>query len=264
MNLIAPPALTYLNSFLLFATSFVAGGLNAVAGGGSFITFPALIFTGVNPIVANATNTTAMWVSSLASVGAYRRDFAVDRRVLTILSITSLGGGLLGSIALLYISPHVFKRLIPYLLLLATGVFIFGEPLKRWLQSLSKAKTPASAPLQLGYLVIVQLVISIYGGFFGAGAGILMLAALTCLGFPDLNTTNALKSFLGSCLNGAAVILFVVAGLVTWPQAILMAIGGALGGYAIARMARKIPAQTIRWFVSIVAIGMTTYFFLRG
>ncbi len=259
MNPIAPPTLTYLHSFLLFTTSFIAGGLNAVAGGGSFITFPALIFIGVSPITANATNTTAMWVASFASVGAYRRDFEVERRTLIILSIASIVGGGLGSIALLYISPDVFQKLIPYLLLLATGVFIFGEPLKQWLQSL--AKTAEFNPL---YLVIAQLVISIYGGFFGAGAGILMLAALTFFGFKDMHSMNALKAFLGTCLNGIAVILFIFAGLITWPQAILMSVGGSLGGYVIAHFARRIPPQMIHRLVSIVAVSMTTYFFIKG
>lgn len=262
MNQIAPPALTYFSGFLLFITSFIAGGLNAVAGGGSFITFPTLIFTGVSPIVANATNTTAMWVASFASVGAYRRDFAVKRRVLMILSITSLVGGGLGSIALLYISPDIFKKLIPYLLLLATGVFVFGESLRKWLKFLSK-NTESRTP-QLFYLVIIQLVIAIYGGFFGAGAGILMLAALTFFGFEGMSNINALKAFLGTCLNGISVILFMFAGLITWPQAMLMSVGGALGGYVIAHFARKIPPQIIHRFVSIVAVSMTTYFFLKG
>jgi uncharacterized membrane protein YfcA len=262
MNQIVPPALTYFNGFLLFTTSFIAGGLNAVAGGGSFITFPALIFTGVSPIVANATNTTAMWVASFASVGAYRRDFMVARRVLMILSITSLVGGGLGSIALLYISPDIFKKLIPYLLLLATGVFIFGESIKQWLQSLTNAANPQ--PPRLFYLVIAQLVIAIYGGFFGAGAGILMLAVLTFFGFEGMSNMNALKAFLGTCLNGISVVVFIFAGLITWPQVILMSVGGSMGGYFIARFARKIPSQIIHWLVSIVAISMTTYFFIKG
>jgi uncharacterized protein len=255
-----PP--NYLNDILLFATSFVAGGLNAVAGGGSFITFPALIFTGISPIAANATNTTAMWVASLASVGAYRRDFAVERRVLVILTIASLVGGTLGSIALLYMPPDIFKKLIPYLLLLATCVFIFGETFKKWVQS--GGKPGKEKPPKMIYLVIAQLSIAIYGGFFGAGAGILMLAALTLFGFKEMNTMNALKSFLGTCFNGIAVLLFIFAGLVAWPQAVLMSIGGSLGGYVLARFARKLSPGIIRWFVSIVAVGMTTYFFIKG
>jgi uncharacterized protein len=255
-------SLTHANDLLLFGTAFLAGGLNAVAGGGSFITLPALIFTGIPPIAANATNTTAMWVASLASVGAYRRDFAVERRVLVILTIASFVGGTLGSIALLYMPPDVFKKLIPYLLLLATFVFIFGETCKKWVQS--GVKAGQKQPPKMIYLVIAQLSIAIYGGFFGAGAGILMLAALTLFGWKEMNTMNALKSFLGTCFNGIAVLLFIFAGLVAWPQAVLMSIGGSLGGYVLARFARKLPPRIIRWFVSIVAVGMTTYFFIQG
>lgn len=162
-----PPPLTLLNTFLLFSTAFIAGGLNAVAGGGSFITFPTLIFTGVPPIIANATNNTGIWVAALASAGAYRKDLGIQRRELLLLCGTSLVGGLLGSVALLYTSPDVFQKLIPYLLLLATLVFTFGEPLKAWLQRQSQKSSPESVPLL--NLVLAQLAIAIYGGFFGAG-----------------------------------------------------------------------------------------------
>ena len=267
---IAPPSLTYLNSFLLFATAFIAGGLNAVAGGGSFISFPTLIFTGVSPIAANATNNTALWVASLASAGAYRRDLDIDRRTMLILSSVSLVGGLLGSILLLYTSGDVFKKLIPYLLLLATIVFIFGESFKQWLQSLNRFSyreaLPTDAPksLPLVYLVIIQLIVAIYGGFFGAGIGILMLASLTFLNIKNIHAMNALKTWLGTCINGIAIIPFLFAGIIDWHQTIIMAIGGALGGYFIANFARQIPSILVRRFVSIVAIVMTTYFFIHG
>ncbi len=256
------PPLTYLNGFLLFATAFIAGGLNAVAGGGSFISFPTLIFTGVPPIVANATNNTALWVASLASAGAYRQDLDVDRRTMLILSTVSLVGGLLGSILLLYTSADVFKKLIPYLLLLATCVFIGGESFKKWLRSLNPEDTPKSIPLV--YLAIVQLVVAIYGGFFGAGIGILMLASLTFFNIRNIHAMNALKTWLGTCINGIAIVPFLFAGIIAWQQTIIMAIGGALGGYIIANFARQIPSVIIRKFVSIVAISMTTYFFIRG
>jgi uncharacterized protein len=259
---IAPPPLTYLNGLLLFATAFVAGGLNAVAGGGSFITFPTLIFTGMSPIAANATNNTALWVAGLASVGAYRRDLDVERRTMSILATTSLVGGLLGSLALLYTSADVFKKLIPYLLLLATCVFIGGESFKKWLQSFRQTSSPK--PIPLGYLVIAQLVISIYGGFFGAGIGILMLATLTFFNLKNIHAMNALKAFLGACINGIAIVPFLFAGIIVWQQAILMAVGGALGSYVVANSARKISPLIIRRFVSIVAVSMTVYFFVRG
>ncbi|WP_310481501.1 sulfite exporter TauE/SafE family protein [Chamaesiphon sp. VAR_48_metabat_403] len=259
---IEPPQLTYLNGFFLFATAFIAGGLNAVAGGGSFISFPTLIFTGVPPIAANATNNTALWVASLASASAYRRDLDVDRRTILILSIVSLVGGLLGSILLLYTSADVFKKLIPYLLLLATVVFIFGESFKQWLQSLNRADTPKSLPLV--YLVIIQLIVAIYGGFFGAGIGILMLASLTFFNIRNIHAMNALKTWLATCINGIATIPFLFAGIIAWHQTIIMAIGGALGGYFIANFARQIPPIIIRRFVSIVAISMTAYFFIHG
>jgi uncharacterized protein len=249
---ISPPPLTALNSLLLFATAFVAGGLNAVAGGGSFITFPTLIFTGVSPIAANATNNTALWVAGLASVGAYRRDLDVERRTMLILS----------SLALLYTSGDVFKKLIPYLLLVATCVFIGGESFKKWLQSLRQTASPK--PIPLVYLIIAQLLISIYGGFFGAGIGILMLATLTFFNFKNIHAMNALKTFLATCINGIAIVPFLFAGIIAWHQVILMAVGGSLGSYVVASSARKVPAQIVRRFVSIVAISMTIYFFVRG
>lgn len=260
--MIDPAHLALGHTFLLFSTAFIAGGLNAVAGGGSFVTFPTLIFTGVPPIAANATNNTALWVASLASVGAYRKDFHIERRVLLLLCGTSFVGALIGSITLLYTNPDVFKKLIPYLLLLATLMFTFGEPLKAWFQRQSQNSSPKSVPLF--NLVLAQLAIAIYGGFFGAGLGILMLATLTFLGIKNIHTMNAFKTFLGSCINGISIIPFIFAGVIAWPQAILMAVAGSLGGYFIAHHARRLEPHLIRRFVMIVAFSMTIYFFIHG
>ncbi|MBL1200896.1 MAG: sulfite exporter TauE/SafE family protein [Nostoc sp. GBBB01] len=254
--------LTFLHSLLLFSTAFIAGGLNAVAGGGSFITFPALIFTGVPPIAANATNNTAIWVASLASTGAYRKDLGIKREVFLLLCGISLIGGIIGSVALLYTSSDVFKKLIPYLLLLATLVFTFGDYLRNWLQLQNQKSSPESVPLF--NLVLAQLAIAIYGGFFGAGLGILMLATLSFLGIKSIHTMNAFKTFLGSCINGIAIIPFIFAGVIVWHQAILMAVGGSLGGYLSAHYARKLEPQLIRRFVLVVAFSMTIYFFVYG
>ena len=250
------------NTLLLFSTAFVAGGLNAVAGGGSFITFPALIFTGVQPIAANATNNTAMWVAALASAGAYRKDLGIQGRELLLLCAISLVGGVIGSVALLYTSPDVFKKLIPYLLLLATLLFTFSEPIKAWFQRQSEKSSPESPPLFR--LILVQGAIAIYGGFFGAAQGILMMATLTFLGIKNIHSINALKTFLGSCINGIAIVPFIFAGVIAWPQAILMAVGGSLGGYLSAYYARQLEPRLIRRVVMIVAFSMTAYFFIHG
>jgi uncharacterized protein len=256
-----PNNLTLVHSLLLFSTAFIAGSLNAVAGGGSFITFPTLIFTGVSPITANATNNTALWIAAMASAGAYRRDLDIPKRQLLILCVTSLIGGGIGSIILLYTSADMFKTLLPYLLLSATLVFTFSEPLKKWLQFQSQ-KSSESPPFFI--LVIAQLVISIYGGFFGAGLGILMLATLSFLGIKNIHTMNAFKSFLGSCVNGIAIFPFMFAGVILWHQAILMAVGGSLGGYFCAHYARRLDPRFVRIFVIVVGFSMTTYFFIRG
>jgi uncharacterized protein len=259
---LAEPSLTITNSLLLFGTSFLAGGMNAVAGGGSFMTFPALIFTGVSPIAANATNNAAMWVAGLASAGAYRQDLDVDRRLLLLMSGVSLVGGTIGSIALLYTEPNFFRKLIPYLLLAATTLFLLGEPLKHKLQSLSPASAQKNSAW--GGLVLLQLGIAIYGGFFGAGIGILMLATLTFSGIKNIHGINALKTLLTALINGVATVPFVLAGVIVWPQALVMSLGGSLGSYVIARLVRQVPPAIVRGFISIVAIGMTTYFFVHG
>ena len=213
--MISPP-LTSVTTLLLFGTAFLAGGLNSVAGGGSFITFPTLIFTGINPVVANATNNTAIWVAALSSAGAYRKDLGVPRKQLFLLCGVSLIGGIIGSIALLYTSADVFKKLIPYLLLFATVIFTFGS----WFKAQFQRQKPSPESPPLVNLMLAQLAIAIYGGFFGAGLGILMLATLGFLGIKSIHSMNAFKTFLGSCINGIAIVPFLFAGVIAWHQVI--------------------------------------------
>jgi uncharacterized membrane protein YfcA len=253
-------SLTLFHSSLLFGAAFLAGGLNAIAGGGSFITFPILIFTGLPPVTANATNNTAIWVAAMATARAYRQDISFRRRELLLLCVVSLIGGVIGSILLLYTSSQIFKKLIPYLLLLATLIFAFSEPLQAWFQLQSQKSSSQSPPLIR--LMLAQLAIAIYGGFFGAGLGILMLATLAFLGIKNIHTMNAYKSFLGSCINGVAIIPFIFAGVIAWKQTILMASSASFGGYLCARYARKLEPRWIRIFVTATALSMTIYFFL--
>jgi uncharacterized membrane protein YfcA len=255
--------MTILQASLLFIAAILGGTLNSVAGGGSFIGFPALIFTGVPPIEANATNTVALWPGSVASVRAYRKELAVqNRRLLFVLGITSLIGGVLVDILLLRTPQSTFVRLIPYLLLLATLLFTFSKPIT----TLLREYIPRGDSLSWLTLLVVaffQLIIAVYGGYFGGGIGILMLATLGLMGMENINEMNAVKTVLQTCINGVAVITFIVAGAVEWPQAILMVVGAIIGGYGGAYYARKIEQRWVRLFVILVGCSMTLYFFIR-
>lgn len=245
---------------LLFLVAAVAGAINAVAGGGSFISFPALLLAGVPPISANATNTTALWPGSLASVGAYRRELARQRGDILLFSGVSLVGGLLGALLLLNTRESTFEALIPYLLLAATLVFAASP----WLTKLTRrlgGQGRVGAARRLGVLGL-YLLIAVYGGFFGAGLGILTLAALALLGQEQIHEMNALKTLQASLVNGVAVAAFAVAGVVQWPVALLMTAGAILGGYGGAAIARRVSPATVRWVVILISVALTVYFFL--
>ena len=235
-----------------------------MAGGGSFLTFPALVVSGVGPIKANATSTVALWPGAVASVGAYRRELGAVPYT-RVLSAVSLVGGLIGAVLLLRTPTATFSALIPYLLLMATLLFAFNTQIKSFLRSLfGSAVAPEGADAHVPVaLVVSQLVISIYGGFFGGGIGILMLAALGVLGLENIHEMNALKTLLSSCINGIAVITFIVARAVEWPQAIVMLAGAIMGGYMGAATARKLDQRVVRSFVIAVGCIMTIYFFVR-
>jgi uncharacterized protein len=245
----------------LFASAVLGGGLNSVAGGGSFLTFPTLIVTGVAPIKANATSTVALWPGSLASVGAYRRELGAVRHG-KLLSGISLIGGLLGALLLLHTPSATFSALIPYLLLVATLLFAFNGPIRGWLGAMFAPGEHHSGRMPFA-LIVAQLVIATYGGFFGGGIGILMLAALSLLGLDNIHEMNALKTLLASCINGIAVVTFIIAGAVVWPQAVVMLVGAVTGGYVGAATARKLDQRWVRRFVIAVGCAMTIYFFVR-
>ncbi len=240
---------------LLFVAAAIGGAINSVAGGGSFVAFPALLFAGVPAVPANATNTIALWPGSVASAVAYRRELREVRRELLPLGAASLTGGLAGAILLLRTSDHTFVLLIPWLLLFATVLFSFGGLVTR--------RDKDGAPASLGGAIVAQLLIGIYGGYFGGGIGIMMLAVLSVLGLTNIHRMNAVKAVLGTLINGISVVAFVVAGAVSWPPALVMIGGGVLGGYAGASIARRVEPKVVRRLVLAVAWGMTAYFFLR-
>jgi hypothetical protein len=240
---------------LLFVAAAIGGAINSVAGGGSFVAFPALLFAGVPPVAANATNTIALWPGSAASAVAYRRELGDVKRELLPLGTASLVGGIVGSILLLRTSDHTFVLLIPWLLLFATLLFAFGGPVTR------KLTGGKEASLAVG--VAAQLFIGVYGGYFGGGIGIMMLAVLALLGMSNIHKMNALKAVLGTLVNGVAVVTFVIAGAVAWVPGSVMIVGGIVGGYAGAAIARRVEPLTVRRLVLVVAWGMTGYFFFR-
>lgn len=245
----------------LFAAGVLGGALNSVAGGGSFIAFPALLFTGVPPIPANATNTIALWTGAAASGGAYRKRLDVARRVMIPLLAASLTGGLLGAYLLLKTPAHTFMRVLPWLTLGATLLFAFAKRLAGGRRSVIEHETAGAA---LFGATLFQFVVAVYGGYFGGGMGIVMLAMLAVLGMTDIHAMNALKSLMGFVINGVAVVTFVLARAVYWKHGIIMIMGAIFGGYLGAHYAMKMPQVWIRWFVVAVGAGMTVYFFWKS
>jgi uncharacterized protein len=245
----------------LFAAGALGGALNSVAGGGSFIAFPALLFSGVPPIPANATNTIALWTAAAASGGAYRKRLDIARRVMIPLLTVSLIGGVAGAILLLKTPAQTFMRVIPWLILGATLLFAFGRRLATRGKSIVEHET---TPGELVAATFFQLVVAVYGGYFGGGMGIVMLAMLATLGMTDIHSMNALKSVMGFVINGVAVIVFVVERAVYWKHGAIMIAGGIVGGYLGAHYAQKLPQLWIRWFVVLVGAGMTAYFFWKA
>jgi uncharacterized membrane protein YfcA len=247
----------------LFGAALVGGILNSVAGGGGFLVFPALIVTGMPPIQANATNTFALWPGTVASTGAYRNALSrQDRRMVLPLVVTGVAGGFIGAVVLLKTPPATFMRLVPWLLLSATLLFVFSRRISRWIRART-AHLQSSTKLNVVGAALVQLLIAIYIGYFGAGAGIMMLALFALMGLESIHTMNGLKTMLASICNGMALIAFIAAHAIVWPQALLMTVGAAIGGYGGAYFAQKLPPEHVRYFVIVTGFSMSLYFFVR-
>lgn len=247
--------------FLFFA-ALVAGTLNAVAGGGSFVTFPALLFSHIAAIPANATNTAAVWPGSVASAFAYRKELTAQTwRILWPLIIMCFAGAILGAHILLHTPPATFVKLIPWLLLSATVLFASSGKITEWVRA--KEDGGARSRLWIAGGFVMQLVIAMYVGYFGAGAGILILALLALMGERNIHTMNGMKTVLVSVANAVALATFIWAGIVVWPQAVLMIAGALVGGYGGAHFAQKMKQQYVRRAVIAIGLSMSIYFFIR-
>jgi uncharacterized membrane protein YfcA len=238
---------TLLDAAVLAASAFAAGIVNAIAGGGTLITFPALLHTGVPPVAANATNTMALFPGQLASSIAYRTEIRDERHRAWVLSVPSLLGGIIGAILLLELPEKTFAVAVPWLIVFACVVLGFQTQLKRLVSSTRHANHPAA-------LWVAQLLISIYGGYFGAGIGILMLAAMGIMLPSSIQHANALKVLFSLLINGIAAVIFVFHGAVHAPEAILMATASIAGGFAGARLAQRLPPAGMRGFA--IAVGL--------
>jgi hypothetical protein len=263
------------NAVVLFVAAIVGGAVNAVAGGGTLLTFPALLWARQLEIVANATSTVALWPGALSSFWTYRAELQSGGREIALLAIPSFLGGILGAMLLLGTDNATFAAIVPYLVLLATGLFAAQRPLARWQSrraaaaaarpaetSLAGAPGPAAAR-RWGTVLAFQFLVGLYGGYFGAGIGILMLAALGYLGFTNIHHMNALKNLNAMCINGIAAVLFIAKGLVDWRLGLLMAAGAILGGVAGAGWARRAGQDIVRRGVIFIGLALAIWLLTR-
>ena len=241
---------------LILIAAFGAGLLNTIAGGGTFLTFPALVFIGVPPVVANATSAVAVFPGYLGGALGFRRELqAFDRRQMVQLLGITFAGGLIGGLLLLVSSDAAFSFIVPFLLLAATLAFLFGDPLRDWAARKSRAVTPFGALGLLG--------VSIYGGYFNGGLGIVLLALFALWGMSNIHEMNGLKNGLSFALSAVSVAVFAVGGLVEWHLAAAMMVASTLGGYAGAPVARLLPKAAVRALIAAVGFSMSAVFFWR-
>ncbi|HZT43136.1 MAG TPA: sulfite exporter TauE/SafE family protein [Chthonomonadaceae bacterium] len=271
------------HDLVLILAAMIAGAVNAVAGGGTLLTFPALLWVGQTAKIANATSTVALWPGQLSSLLGYRREIGRSHTAIICLGIPSLVGGGIGALLLLRTPTSTFAKLVPFLILLATVLFSLQEPLSRMLRAHAQraarqeaAGEPVSLPggereeletaswRRWAAIMFYQLLVAIYGGYFGAGIGILMLAALGFMGFTNIHRMNGLKNLNGLCINGVAVILFMANRLVNWHIALMMACGAIVGGYGGAGIAQRIGQRNVRRLVILIGVGLALYLLLQS
>lgn len=246
--------ITFAQAAPLALAAALAGAVNAVAGGGSLLSFPAALALGLSPLVANATNAVALTPGSIASALGYRREIARDRDVLRAMLPPAFAGGIVGSILLLVTPAKVFDAVVPWLVLFATALL-----LRQNLQKKPEAEAHADWVLPEGTksAVALQFFVGVYGGYFGAGMGIMMLAILGKIGGGDIHRMNGVKSVLGAAINAIAACLFIAAKAVDYPAAIIMATGAIAGGFVGSAIARKVKPVVVRWVVVAIGVGLT-------
>jgi len=248
----------------LIVASFLAGVLNAVAGGGSFLSFPAMLGMKVLPVQANATNTVALWPGQLTSVAAYRNDIRKNLRLALAMALAGLIGGTVGALVLLNTPQRTFLHLVPWLLLVSASIFAVSGPVSRWLESRKTTLAAHPHPPRRLPVFLATTAVCFYIGYFGAGAGFLLITLVSLFGHQDLHEINALKVSATTPANGIACIIFAVGGQVVWRYCLLSMVVCAIGGYVSARFARRIPQSMLRWLVVFIGLSMAAWFFWRN
>ena len=254
--------------FWLCVSALLAGAVNSLAGGGTLLTFPALIAALTlasskeeAAVVANATSTVALVPGALAGAWGYRHEFQAVRNWFDLLVAPSLVGGLIGSLLVTRLPPRYFAALVPWLLLAAAVVFLVDTLAGRGRNTTLRPETHSARAI--AGLVVFQFFVAVYGGYFGAGIGILMLSSLALMGLGDMHRMNSLKTLLNACINGVSVAVFVFDGKVAWRLALPMAVAAILGGYLGARLALRIRPRLVRWAVICIGFGLAVYYFQR-
>ncbi len=246
----------------LFFAGMAAGAINSVAGGGTLISFPSLVAFGEPEIISNATNTAALWPGSLSGALGYRKDTTVERGLLIALAVPSLIGGLLGAAILVVTSPEAFRHVVPFLVLFATLMLASQDFIARKLGRSSADREQVTTAGRI-WGVLFQLFVGTYGGYFGAGIGILMLGSFSLMGLRDINKMNAMKTPLAAIINVTAFVFFAYKGLVVWFLAFLMMTGAIIGGYGGARLARRVNPRLVHLCVVAVGLLVSGWFFVK-
>jgi uncharacterized protein len=251
---------------ILCLAAALGGAVNSIAGGGTLLTFPVLMAAlGSAPaaaVIANATSTVALVPGSMAALVGYRREIGEVRYWDLLLLGPSLLGGLLGSLLVVELPPEIFAAAVPWLILTAALLFALQPRIAQWTGIGTGQSGPPSRRLLLA-AVVAQFLVAVYGGYFGAGIGILMLSALAMIGLADIHQMNAVKTLLASAINGISVLVFVVSGSVNWPFALAMAAAATVGGYVGARTARRFDKSVVRGIVVTIGFGLSGYYFYR-
>jgi uncharacterized membrane protein YfcA len=250
------------NVAVIAVAGLIAGAINSIAGGGTLISFPALLWIGRNPIIANATNTVAIWPGSFAGVIGFRKHIAELPRWLFYLTIPALVGGIAGAVLLLHTSEKTFSKLIPLLILGATLLLAAQEVITRRLTILKRLHDEHAGAFGV-FAFVFQFFVSVYGGYFGAGMGILMLASLGLIGMNDMLKMNGLKNLLAICINGVAAVYFMVLGKVVWSDVAVMAVASIVGGFLGARLAVRLGKKFVRAAVVVIGLVMTVLTFVK-